>query len=370
MNEKTLFALLRLGLGTSTDIQKENISDLFVTSEMQWKQLEETARFQGVSGIVLDGLKKVMDELGPSCFSRNEKRAFWKEFILQWIGTVTQGYEVGNMQQKAVADNIQRLWAENGIRMMLMKGLAMGSYYPEPNHRCPGDIDCYLFDDYAMSNELAKQWADNVDEGWYKHSVISYKGQTIENHQYFVHTREGKKSKRFNQLLCDTLKDESFDTLPGTQILMPPPMFNALFLTYHACGHFLEEGLKLKQILDWALFLQRDVDKVDWERFYEICEQYHLKRFAEVATDIAVNQLGVKLTNTQIVTRSPYTAKVIHSMLNDKDYVFNSGQSKLVNRLHIVKNLFKYRWKYHQIYQESVLKQLWWFAIGFFLKTE
>ena len=115
MIEKTLFALLRLGLGTSTDIQKENISDLFVASEMQWKQLEETARFQGVSGIVLDGLKKVMDELGPSCFSRNEKRAFWKEFILQWIGTVTQGYEVGNMQQKAVADNIQRLWAENGI---------------------------------------------------------------------------------------------------------------------------------------------------------------------------------------------------------------------------------------------------------------
>ena len=48
MNEKVLFALLRLGLGTSTDIQKENISDLFLFSEKQWNELQEIASFQGV----------------------------------------------------------------------------------------------------------------------------------------------------------------------------------------------------------------------------------------------------------------------------------------------------------------------------------
>ena len=61
MNENVLFALLRLGLGTSTDIQKEIISDLFLFSEKQWNELEETAAFQGVSGVVLDGLKVIMD---------------------------------------------------------------------------------------------------------------------------------------------------------------------------------------------------------------------------------------------------------------------------------------------------------------------
>lgn len=370
MNEKVLFSLLRLGLKTSTDIQTESISDLFLFCEMQWKELADTARFQGVLGVVLDGLQVVMDSLGPGCFSQNVPAEAWKAFILQWIGEVQNNYEAGNIKQRLVIDAIQRRWAESSIRMMLMKGQANGTFYPDPRHRCPGDIDCYLLDDYAKGNESAKKWADKVDEGWYKHSVISFRGQTIENHQFFVHTREGKNSKELNQVLCETLKNAKLDNLPGADVLLPSPMFNALFLTYHAQAHFLEEGLKLKQLLDWAMFLNRDADKVDWEQFYAICEKYHMRRFAEVATDIAVNYLGVKLDNPKIVTNSPYTAKVIHSTLHDKDYIFSSGQTGWANRWHIVKNLFKYRWKYKDIYQHSVLWQLWWYGVGFVFKTE
>lgn len=147
-------------------------------------------------------------------------------------------------------------------------------------------------------------------------------------------------------------------------------MFNALFLTYHVQAHFLEEGLKLKQLLDWAMFLKKDAGKLDWSEFYSICEKFHLRRFAEVTTDIAVHYLGVQLNNPQIVTKSPYTEKVIHSTLFDKDFVFNSGQSGRANRWHIIKNLFKYRWKYRDIYQHSILWQLWWYVFGFVFKSE
>lgn len=370
MKEQTLFALLRLGLGISTDVQKENISELFLATEKQWLELEETARIQGVSGVVLDGLRAVTDELGANCFCHSVAHDFWQKFILQWIGSVMQGYETGNMQQMVVIDAIQRLWVETDIRMMLMKGQAAGTYYPEPKHRCPGDIDCYLFEDYAKGNEVAKEWANKVDESWYKHSVIAYDGQTIENHQYFVHTREGKKSKQLNQVLCDTLKDAKFDTLLGTGVLLPPPMFNALFLTYHAQAHFLEEGLRLKQLLDWAMFLKRDANKIDWLYFYSVCEKYHMRRFASVATDIAVHYLGVQIDNSEIETNSPYTEKVVHSTLYDKDFVFSSGQSGWANRWHIIKNLFKYRWKYRDIYQRGILWQLWWDVVGFVFKSE
>lgn len=319
---------------------------------------------------MLDGLQVVVDELGASCFNCTISKEVWKVFILQWIGEARQYYELGNKQQMKVVENIQQRWAEAGIRMMLMKGLAMGTYYPVPKHRAPGDIDCYLFNDYAKGNVAAKKWADKVDESWYKHSVIAYSGQTIENHQYFVHTREGKNSKKLNQVLCDTLKNEQFGTLPGTGVLLPPPMFNALFLTYHAQAHFLEEGLKLKQLLDWAMFLKRDANKIDWSYFYSICEKYHLRRFAEVATDIAVHYLGVEIENPGVVTKSPYTEKVIHSTLHDNDFVFNSGQSEWVNRWHIIKTLLKYRWKYHDIYQHSILWQLWWYLVGFVFKSE
>ena len=176
-------------------------------SEKHREQLAEMVSFSGVLGVVLDGLQVIIKGLGSGCFCRSIPQDKWKHYILQIIGEVQQCYEAGNLQQMVVVDAIQRKWAEEEICMMLMKGQAMGTYYPEPKHRCPGDIDCFLFDDYAKGNIVAKAWADKVDEGWYKHSVISYGGQTIENHQFFVHTREGKNSKELNQALCDTLKD-------------------------------------------------------------------------------------------------------------------------------------------------------------------
>lgn len=367
--EKILFTLIRLGIGTSS-LEKEDISDLLIFSEKQWVKLEEMTRNQGISAIVLDGLRVIMDTLGEGCFNCSREKKFWSGFILSWAyGVVEQGYEAGNSHQLLVIDELQKRWADAGMKMMVMKGMAMGTYYPIPKHRCPGDIDCYLFDGYAKGNEIAKSFADDVDEGWYKHSVISYKGETIENHQYFVHTREGERSKRLNQELEKQLNNVEYNTLPGTGALLPPPMFNALFLTYHALAHFLEEGLRLKQILDWAMFLKQDADKVDWTEYYRLCDQYHFRRFAYIMTDLAVNHVGVELKNPQIVAESHYTKKVLRSTLYDNDYVFN-GKGGWSNRWHILKNLIKYRWRYNDIYQRSIIVQAWYYVTGYLFKTE
>lgn len=361
--EKTLFSILRLGLGNST-IDDENLSNFIMLSENQWAMIGEMAQEQGVLGVLVDGIEL----LDATHFGLT--RSLPVQIKLQWIGSVLQGYEAGNKLQLLVIDDLQKKWASAGIRMMIMKGQAIGTYYPNPLHRCPGDIDCYLFDNYTKGNELAKTFADKVDEGWYKHSQIAYKGQIIENHQFFAHNREGRRYKQLNQLLCDSLKIAELDTLRDTGALLPTPLFNALFLTYHSLMHFLIEGLRLKQLLDWAMFLKRDADLINWPDFYLLCGKYHLRRFVDVATDIAVHNLGVNITNPRIVVSSPFTPKVIHSALHDKDYVFSSGEGGWHNRCHIVKNLIKYRWKYHDIYESSVTMQLCQLGFGFLFKKE
>lgn len=366
-----LFTLLRLGLGTSK-VEEEIISGLLVATPSQWLELEEIADKHGISAILLDGVKAIMNAKGVGCFDHFEDRSFWPEFITKWAyGIVELEYEAGNIQQLCVIGNVQRRWAEYGIKMMLMKGQAMGVYYPIPNHRCPGDIDCYLFDDYVKGNNVARSFKAEVDDRWYKHSQIFFKGQMIENHQYFVHTRGGKKSKSLNRLLCGLLSDNDahFENLPGTNVLLPPPMFNAVFLSYHALAHFLAEGLLLKQLIDWAMFLKRDQDKVDWEVFNEICDKYHFRRFTNIATDIAVHYLNIKVKD-DVCSTSQYTQKVLHSTLYDDDYIFSKPGSVWSKRLHLVWNLYKNRWKHHQIYQHSIIRQMWFYIIGFIFKTE
>ena len=372
---KQLFKLLQLGL-QMTDASSIDISDFAGLSKEEWTAIKNMAVKQGVSAIVLDGINQL-----PT-----EGYHLPTEMKLEWIGETMQ-IEQRNRLQVAVMEEMAGKWKVNGCRVMIMKGQANGTMYPKPEHRSPGDIDCYLMNDkgyretvsgYQLGNDIARAAGAKVDESWYKHSVINYKGETFENHQYFVHTRDGKRGKQLEKELEEELKvrGERLEVrengfLPLTEhTVIPPVQWTAMFLTYHACGHFVSEGLRLKQLLDWAMFLKKHQHDVDWTAFYDYCDRNHLRRFADAATAIAVKYLNVNLNDNRIVAESPYADKILHNALHEDDYVFNSGKSRWTNRIHLVKNIFRYRWKYEEIYEESIYKQLWYYATGFLFKTE
>ena len=163
---------------------------------------------------------------------------------------------------------------------------------------------------------------------------------------------------------------KEWSRFPESGILLPPVQWNAMFLIYHACGHFLTEGLRLKQVLDWAMFLQQEQNKVDWAQFYSYCDRHHFRRFVDALTTICIEHLGIQVSNPAISTNSPYAEKIIRSALYDNDYIYGQGEGKWTGKIHLVKSLFKYKWKYHEIYQESVWKQLWWYVSGYIFHTE
>lgn len=360
---KQLFKLLQLGLQI-TDVNDIDTSEFANLSKGEWTAIKDMAVKQGVSAIVLDGI----NQLSLSGYNMPA------EMKLEWIGEALQ-IEQRNRAQIAVMDELAEKWKLNGCRVMVMKGQANGTFYPKPEHRNPGDIDCYLFDDYALGNDLARVAGAKVDESWYKHSVISYKGETFENHQFFVHTRDGKRGKQLEKELEEALKVDASLFKPLTSIaVMPPVQWTVMFLTYHACAHFVSEGLRLKQIVDWVMFLKAHQQDVDWEAFWGFCERNHLRVFAEAMNTIAERWFGVKChtdsTENTEGFESPYAERIMKSALYDEDYVFNSGKSGWANRIHLVRNMFRYRWKYEEVYQTNVWKQLWWYATGFIFKTE
>ncbi len=366
---EVLFLLLRLGLELEQP-SNENLNKVSAIIESQWKEIEELAEEQGVSSIVLDGINILGKKYGAKNVFPHMSEDQWQDFLLDWSSLMFYT-EQDNAHQIEVLNEMASYWSSKGCRVMVMKGQANGIFYPKPEHRNPGDIDCYLFENYEKGNKTAKEHGAEVDESWYKHFVISYKGETFENHQYFVHTRDGKRGKLLEKELEEALNIDLSSFLPLTSyVIMPPVQWTAMFLTYHACAHFLSEGLRLKQLLDWAMFLNKHQNDIDWQHFYEFCERHHLRRFADAVTVISVDYLGVKITNPEISTTSKNAERILHSVLYDEDYIFSSGESSWQNRLHIIKNLFIYRWKYEEIYQQSIYKQLWWYASGFLFKTE
>ena len=78
-----LFALLRLGLNTST-VDKENLSDFIMLPADKWTILGDKALNQGVLGFVLDGIERLEETpYGPT-------QELSKQQKLEWIGQVMQ----------------------------------------------------------------------------------------------------------------------------------------------------------------------------------------------------------------------------------------------------------------------------------------
>lgn len=365
--KEELFILLRLGLNLSS-VEDEKITVFRKYIERDWETLRKLSAEQGVTGICFSGVQKVME-------ATDEKG---REYIgtmsyLTWLGTVAKRAQL-NEQQLKTTKRLAEEWGRYGIRMLLMKGQSNGLNYPNPMHREKGDVDVFLIKDgscgYADGNEVARKMGLHVDDSWYKHSQIAANGETIENHQYFVHTRDGKRGKSLDKTLRELVFVDKYKKYPDSEILLPPVMFNSLFLTYHALAHFVSEGMHLKQVVDWVMFLKKEGSNIDWPQLYDMCDKYNLRVFLECMNMIALRYFRIQGKYSVSSELSQYSEKIMDSVLHDKDFVFSSGESGWANRRHLIKNLFKYRWKYEDIYGISIWKQLWYYATGFLFKTE
>lgn len=381
-----ILSLLKLGIGTESvhDSQgtvNDSVKDLLQLSWQKWQEVMALAERQGVLAIAVDGLQVLMEAHRGEILAVKENPEEWQMWLLENIGQLTQ-YETLNHQQRKVIAELSEMWAAEGIRMMVFKGQANAALYPKPEHRAVGDIDCWLFGDAEKGDDIAKAQGAEVSFEWYRHSKISFHDETIENHRVMSHTRGNRKKQEMERELRKLAKPHTDNSFIG-KAMRPSAQFNACFLTYHGLHHFTSEGLRMKQILDWAMFLQKEQDMVDWDDYWEFCKRYKLERFAAVMNMIATEQLGVVFhTNSQDLrnerARLEFTdstememlaEKVLLSTLYDDDYLFNSGKSDWTVRWLLVKNMLtRNRWKYRDVAQESVLKHMWQSTMGFLIQ--
>lgn len=352
----TLIRLIRIAIGTEQ-------ADSFDIEGVSWQSVYALARKQGVLAVAFDGLMKIFEQ------DKDFAKAFPQSLKLQWINA-TCHIENRYDYAKEVCSELVDKWAEQGISTLCLKGLAFSTYYPVPNHRECGDFDCYLYDDYAKGNTVAKELGAKVDDGWYKHSEIIYRKVMIENHRFIVAVRNGKKTKKLHNLLDSIARNEARQAIFDTKIDMPSAMFNALFLNHHSLTHFLSEGIRLRHILDWALFLEKEQNNLDWDRFYALCEEFEMRAFVDCATAIAAQVLGVNITNPKIVADSPYAEQVLSSIINDDDSVFSQNIGAWRKRIMLVRNIFASKWKYKAFTNRSMFATFVSLVWGYFTHPE
>ena len=147
--ELHLYALLR-----STLFETSN--EVFVgryKESVAWPTIYQLAAEQGVLALAWDGLQSLIEQgaQDPSAKGLTAEQLPDRKLKLQWAFSVEQ-IEKRYRKQEARARELAAGFEEQGIRVHVLKGLSISDYYPRPEHRECGDLDCFLTLDPAKSH--------------------------------------------------------------------------------------------------------------------------------------------------------------------------------------------------------------------------
>lgn len=251
-------------------------------STQAWENIFRTAVGQGVCAVVWDGIGRLPGEQQPP-----------RDIRLRWALT-TEEQEKRYRRQQEKAAKMAAVFAENDIRMLVLKGLGLSRDYPVPAHRECGDIDIYLFGASDEGDRLLLQLGAQPYFDVPKHSSYTWDGILIENHRTILNVRRNRTERELNVLLVRLLEEEGTCEI-GENTAAPPATFNAIYLIRHAAVHYQKEGIAVRHLCDWACFLERHRHEIDLPLFHKTLAAYRLDRFAALMTAAAVRHLGAEI---------------------------------------------------------------------------
>lgn len=350
---KNLFYYILSCVVNDTIIDVKCLQGISVTD---WQRLYRLAKRQGVTAVLFEKVQSLPKEVAPP-----------KEIVMKWMAHSLSIEKQARAIYARCADFAQLMYAQ-GLHTLVLKGVAVSGYYPNPWHREFGDLDCYLYrvaDEkvvwdgcYEEGNCIAEQAGCAVERGYYKHSHINYRGLEVENHQFALPIKDDEATKSLERHLRRLVEQQGGGAVIGDSMLCTPTAdFNALFLTAHAMSHFLYESIKVRHVMDWALFLKKEQDNVDWDSFWQWCKRMHYTRFVQCLNYICVHQLGLQIRAFAVEesdTIKQLAVRVLQDIL-EGDSLYTKGYKGLRFRLALAASYFKSMWKFHRVYQRSAL---------------
>ena len=234
------FDFLRFIVGSAKEIPDS-------LKEADWKELYAIAKKQCLVGVLFDGIKKL-----PA-----EHVVMEKELLLQWMAE-SQMLEKANVRLNDAAIQVSEWFRKKGLRTCILKGQGNALLYPNPYSRTPGDIDIWVEGGDKRVISFVRSISPHEKACYHHIEFPSYKGVEVEVHYRpsfllcFWHNRKLQK-------YYERVKEEQFSHLVmlGEQgeIAIPTAEFNLIFQLTHIFSHLMNEGIGLRQLLDYYYVL-------------------------------------------------------------------------------------------------------------------
>lgn len=241
--QRIFFEFLRFCIGTVQEVPSS-------LKGADWRVLYAMARKQCLVGVLFDGIKRLPADVGMD-----------KGLLFQWMAQ-NQTLRKANARLDKAAVEVAEWFGRKGFRTCVLKGQGNALLYPSGMERTPGDIDLWVDGGDRKVVSFVRSLSPDEKVCYHHIGFPEYNGVEVE-----VHFRPSFlfcfRHNRCLQEYYERVMDEQFAhkvKLGGQgEVTVPKAEFNLIFQLTHIFTHLMNEGIGLRQLLDY-FFLLKNTD--------------------------------------------------------------------------------------------------------------
>ena len=286
-----------------------------VVAKIDWRQLYTFASNQAILGFSFDGINR----LGQEYPDKLKQNPIGRDLLMTWMGAAQQIHRQ-NMKVNVVAGKLFAMLREDRMRCCVLKGQGNALMYPNAYSRNPGDIDVWINASRERIMEYARNKFELVEDISLQHLETSLDGVPVELHFFpcfmnnpIYHARLQKWFRRNADLQFShivSLPDGAGD------IAIPTSSFNVVYQLTHLYHHFFDEGIGMRQIIDYYYIVNNDELLVIRDTLQRELKYLGLWKFAGAVMYVLKEVLGLS-ENKMIVPIDEKRGKLLLAEILD-----------------------------------------------------
>ena len=258
------FSLIRCGIGKGNELP-------YTPCKEEWEGVYDIAKKQTMLGIAFAGIERIPKAQRPHI-----------NLLLQWHQQVKYIREL-NKKQTVNSIKVSDKFRSEGFSNCILKGQGIAQYYPDPELRIPGDIDIWLEGGSKKIIEYVKGFVPECKPTYHHVDFPVAEGIDMELHYRPSWMYDPVNNKRLQKYFTSRGKIEFGNTVETSEgiLHMPTVEFNIVYIPIHIYRHLFDEGIGMRQILDYYFVLQQPIEKERKAKCAKILKSLGLKRFMQ-----------------------------------------------------------------------------------------
>lgn len=256
-----------------------------VVKNLDRMELMTFAAKQAIVGVVFEGLKLCRLQY-PELVEKQE--------VMRWLYTIEKKRRHFETVSRRTVE-LSELFEQAGFRSCILKGQGIALMYPVPVSRPAGDIDIWVEGDRKAITDFVHSKTPGTFEQYHHIDFPIYKDVAVEVH-YLPSQMSSPLHNRRLQNYYKSHQAEQFanvNSALGEHVCTPTNGFNAIFLLSHMMRHFFNEGIGLRQFIDYYYLLKQGFTDTEKEEFCKTASHLGMKKFSGAVMWILENVLGL-----------------------------------------------------------------------------